>query len=254
MAILYVASDAIELKPFAALLTGVRRLKWPIDYAFEGVWEGRRVLLAANGAGPRLASQAVEVAIRAVTAAELSSSKLDAVISTGYCGALDPSLRECQIVVPNQLLDLETYETFECSPVDSDAQFVSGIMVSQDRIASYAADKEALRSHSAVAIDMEGAGIAARAKRAGLPFYCIKVVSDRADESFPVDINAMRNEDGRIARVKIGVHALTHPGLVPQLLQWKRRTGNAAKALGEFLVGCRIKPKTDTEHAAAHSE
>src|SRR5437763_9927085 len=114
MAILYVAADAIELKPFAALLTGVRKLKWPIDYAFEGVWEGPRVLLAANGAGPRLAAQAVEVAIRAVTAAALSPSKVDAVVSTGYCGALDPSLRECQLVVPAQVFDLEARAAFEC--------------------------------------------------------------------------------------------------------------------------------------------
>ena len=126
MAILYVASDAIELKPFANLLTGVRKLKWPIDYAFEGVWEGRRVLLAANGAGPRLASQAVEVAIRAVIGAELSSSKLEAVVSTGYCGALDPNLRECQVVVATQVVDLGTNEAFDCSPIDTAAEFAAG--------------------------------------------------------------------------------------------------------------------------------
>src|SRR5437764_10895060 len=108
MAILYVAADAIDLKPFAALLTGVRKLKWPIDYAFEGVWDGRRVMLAANGAGPRLAAQAVEIAIRAVTGAELSSSKLEAVVSTGFCGALDPQLRESQLVVATEVLDLTT--------------------------------------------------------------------------------------------------------------------------------------------------
>ena len=75
MAILYVASEAVELEPMAKLLTGVRKLKWPLAYAYEGVWEGRRLLLAANGAGPQLAMRAVEVAIRAITSAELSSSE-----------------------------------------------------------------------------------------------------------------------------------------------------------------------------------
>ena len=74
MAILYVASEAVELEPMARLLTGVRKLKWPLAYAYEGVLEGRRLLLAANGAGPKLATRAVEVAIRAITSAELSSS------------------------------------------------------------------------------------------------------------------------------------------------------------------------------------
>lgn len=79
MAILYVASEAFELEPLAQLLTGLRKLKWPVDYAFEGIWESRRVMLAANGAGPKLAVRAVETAIRAVAAAELSSSRLEAV-------------------------------------------------------------------------------------------------------------------------------------------------------------------------------
>jgi adenosylhomocysteine nucleosidase len=246
MAILYVAAEAMELEPFAALLTGIRKLKWPIDYAFEGVWEGRRVMLAANGAGPKLAAQAVEIAIRAVTGAELSSSKLDAVVSTGFCGALDPNLRECEIVVANEVLDLGTNTTFECGTIDADPPFASGLLLSQDRIANYAAEKQQLRHHGAIAIDMESGGVAARAKRAGLPFYSIKVVSDRADESFPLDINAMRTDDGRIRRVKIGIHALTHPKLLPQLLHWKRRGSDAAKALGDFLVSSRIRPKSVT--------
>jgi adenosylhomocysteine nucleosidase len=246
MAILYVASLAMELEPFAALLTGVRKLKWPIDYAFEGVWEGRRVMLAANGAGPRLAAQAVEIAIRAVTGAELSSSKLEAVVSTGFCGALDPKLREGQIVVGTEVLDLDTNAAFECGTIESETPFASGVLISQDRIINYAAEKQQIRERGALAIDMEAGGVAARAKRAGLPFYAIKVVSDRTDESFPLDINRMRSTDGRIRRVKIGVHALTHPKLLPQLLHWKRRSTVAAKALGGFLVSCRIRPKSDT--------
>ena len=90
MAILYVASEAAELQPLARMLTGLRKLKWPIDYAWEGIWDSRRILLAANGAGPKLASHVVEIALRAAMAAELSSSKLEAVVSTGFCGALDP--------------------------------------------------------------------------------------------------------------------------------------------------------------------
>lgn len=249
MAILYVAAEAMELEPFAAFLTGVRKLKWPVDYAFEGVWEGRRVMLAANGAGPRLAAQAVEIAIRAVTGAELSSSKLDAVVSTGFCGALDPDLRECQIVVGNEVLNLDTQTRFECGSVDADSPFASGLLLSQDRVANFAAEKQQLRDRSALAVDMEAGGVAARATRAGLPFYCIKVVCDRADESFPLDINSMRTPDGRIRRVKIGIHALTHPKALGPLFHWKRRSGDAARTLGDFLVSSRIRPKSDTSVA-----
>jgi adenosylhomocysteine nucleosidase len=248
MAILYVASEASELKPLANLLTAPRKLKWPIDYAYEGIWESRRMMLAANGAGPKLAAQAVEVAIRAVMVAELSSSRLEAVVSTGWCGALDPELRESQIVVATQVLDVSTNETFDCAPIETDGEFVSGVVASQNSIANGAGEKQRLRALGAVAIDMEAAGAAARAKRAGLPFCCIKVVSDRADESFPFDLNKFRTSEGRIARGKIVFQALAHPNRLPVLFQLKRRTEDAARALGEFLAGCRISSESDAAH------
>lgn len=240
MAILYVASEASELRPFAQRLTGLRKVNWPLDYAVEGILEGRRVMLAANGAGPKLAARAVEVAIRAVTGAELSSSKLEAVVSTGYCGALDPSLRESHIVVATEVLDLDRAETFHAAPVTSECRFASGVIVSQDRVAMDAAEKQQLFGHNALAVDMEAAGVAARTKAAGLPFCCIKVVSDRADEAFRIDFNRMRTNEGRIARGKIGIHAATHPKLIGELLRLRRRTRDASKVLGDFLASCRI--------------
>jgi adenosylhomocysteine nucleosidase len=245
MAILYVASEAAELKPLAEMLTGLRKLSWPIDYAYEGVHEGRRILLAANGAGPRLAEKAVEVAIRAVTAADLSASKLEAVVSTGWCGALDPALKEKQILIATEILNLAGLERYECAgvaiPDSASKPVVSGLIVSQDRIAGSAQEKSRLYAETGgLAVEMEAAGVAARAKRAGLPFCCIKVVTDRAEESFGLDLNAMRSSEGRIARGKIIVHTVAHLNLLPELFRLKRRSEEAAQALGEFLVSCRI--------------
>jgi uridine phosphorylase len=245
MAILYVASEAFELEPFAHLLTGLRKLKWPIDYAFEGIWEARRIMLAANGAGPKLAMQAVEVAIRAVTAAELSSSRLEAVVSTGCCGALVPNLREGQIIVATEVLDTETQETFGCTAVEAAKDVVSGLIITQKRIANDSVEKQRLATLGAIAVDMEAAAVAARAKRAGLPFSCIKVISDRLDESFGLDLNKMRTIEGRIARGKIMLYALTHPKLLPELVRLRRRIDEASRALGDFLVNCRIHTERD---------
>jgi adenosylhomocysteine nucleosidase len=251
MAILYVASEASELKRFAEMLTGLRKLKWPIDYAYEGIWEGRRMLLAANGAGPKLAAQALEVAIRAGLMAELSSSRLEAVVSAGYCGAIDPELRELQIIVATQIIDQTNNESFECAPVTADTQFVSGPVLSQNEIAHDATAKEQLRASGAIAVDMEAAGVAARAKRAGLPFACIKVVSDAALESLPINFNEMRTTEGRLARGKIVMHALTRPNVIPALVRLKKRAEEGAKVLGEFIVSCRIN--TEQKSGAAES-
>ncbi len=250
MAILYVASEAAELRPFADLLTGVRKLKWPVDYAYEGIWESRRILLAANGAGPVLAAQVVEIAIRAGMVAELSSSRLEAVISTGFCGGLDPALEASQIIVATQVLAPASGEVYNCSAVQSDQVFVQGTLLSQDRIANDAHQKRDLFGLEAIVVDMEAAGIAARTRRAQLPFACIKVVSDTASESFGFDLNRMRSPEGRIARGKIVLHALTHPNVVPSLLRLRSRTRDAAKALGEFLVSSRIITESESARLA----
>lgn len=251
MAILYVAADAMELEPLAQMLTGLRKLKWPIDYAWEGIWESRRVLLAANGTGPKLAIRAVETAIRAVSVAELSSSRLEAVVSTGLCGALDPKLNQNEILVGTEVIDGAINERYGCAQVISDKPFVSGVVVTQDRVANTAAEKAALAGSGAAAVDMEAAGVAAHAKRAGLPFACIKVVSDTADESFDLDFNQMRGSDGRIARGKIGLYALTHPNKIAGLMKLKRRAEGAAKVLGEFLVSCRVSPAAPEKAGAS---
>jgi nucleoside phosphorylase len=239
MSILFVAAEAAELEPLAERLENLRKLSWPIDYAYEGIAHSRRFILVANGAGPKLASQATEVAIRAVKGADLSASQLEAIISTGYCGGLDAALKTGEIVVATEILDAATQERFPCQAVEGMA--ARGVVLSQDRIAIDTVEKERLfRETDAVAVEMEAAGVSARAKRAGLPFYCIKVISDTATESFALDLNRMRTTEGRVARGKIILHALARPNLVPGLLRLKRRTEDAAKVLGEFLVSCRI--------------
>jgi nucleoside phosphorylase len=241
MAILFVASEAFELEPLAQQLTGLRPLKWPLAYAREGVWQGKRYLLAANGAGPKLATQCVEVALRATAMAELSSSKLECVVSTGLCGALQSDIRVGDIIEASELLDPDTLARVKCFEPQSDRPARSGMVVSVDRIAGTKEEKQILGLTGAVAVEMEGFGVAARTASAELPFCCIKVVSDSADEEFVMDFNQMRSTDGRLSRGKIIVYALTHPQVLPRLLSLRRRSKEAASALGVFLASCRFQ-------------
>ena len=241
MALLYIAAEANELKSFADRLTGLRPLKWPIEYAQEGILNDRRILLAANGAGPKLASNALEIAIRAIAAADLQSSLLEAVVSVGLCGALSEDLEAGQIVVASEVKAAMSSEVLPACAIESEQLFVSGPVFSQDRIASTAAEKAHLRQqHGSLAVEMEAFGVAARAKRAGLPFYCIKAVADRANESFGIDFNECRSPEGKIRRGKIILKAVARPTVIPELFRLKRRAEMAAGALGDFLVSCRI--------------
>lgn len=240
MAILFVAAEADELKPFAKHLINARKLNWPLDYAQEGILDGRRVLLAANGAGSRLAAQAVEVAIRAITAADLSASKLEAIVSVGFCGALKDELKASEIIVGTDVVDERTGSRYPCVPISATCEHRSGIVASQDRVAMDREEKAKLLSSGAIAVDMEASAVAEAARRASVPFFCIKAVSDLSGESFRFDLNKMRTPEGRIARGKIVLYTLTHPWLLGELLHLRQRAQGAAKELGEFLVSCRI--------------
>src|SRR5271165_440629 len=241
MAILFVASESYELKPFAARLAGCRSLNWPLDYAEEGVWEGQRAILVANGAGPKLAAAAVEIARRAVMVADLSSSRLEAIVSIGVCGGLNPSLTPGQVLCPKKVLALDVQEVFGCHTIEAAHEFVSGVAISIDRVAGTLEEKKKLHEQGGDVVEMEAAGVASKAIQAGLPFYCIKVLSDSADDEMPLDLNEMRTTEGRFARGKIGSYALTHPNVLPGLLRLRRRSEEAAGVLGDFLVSCRIE-------------
>jgi adenosylhomocysteine nucleosidase len=241
MAILFVASEAFELEPLAQRLTGRRPLKWPVQYAEEGVWHGKRYLLAANGPGAGLATKCVEVALRATSAVDLSSSKLEGVVSVGLCGALQPSLNVGDILVGTEVLDANSGERFTCSRVTHEGMAAEGSVISIARIAVTKTEKAKLAETGAHAVEMEAAGIAKRTVAATLPFACIKVVSDRVDEEFVIDFNELRTTEGRFARGKIVVYALTHPSVISSLLQLRRRSKEASGALGAFLASCRFQ-------------
>ena len=103
-----------------------------------------------------------------------------------------------------------------------------------------AAEKRQLAAAGAMAVEMEAAAVGAAALTRGVPFYCVRVVSDEAGEDLPLDFNRFRNPDGRLSRRRIAAAALKHPGRIPALIKLDRSANRASQALGEFLVNCQF--------------
>ena len=89
--IVAVGSDAMEFSGWLRHCAGVRKLDWPVDFARQADWNGQAVTMVANGAGPRLAAEGLAVARDRET--------VTAVMSIGWCGALDPALRLSEVFV-----------------------------------------------------------------------------------------------------------------------------------------------------------
>jgi nucleoside phosphorylase len=222
----FIAAEPREFSGFLRHLSNLTTASLPVHWAREGTWKGKRVLLVANGAGPKQSSSAA----RACGAST-------AIINTGFCGALDSDLNIGDVIVADKVFF--SSQMFDCRSVTTSANFRQGAMYSSARIAATAKEKEQLHRTGAIAVEMEAGGIAPYAKERGIPFFCVRTVSDLADESFANDFNAAIGPDGRYWIGRLVASAMLQPlRRFPELIRLKQRCNLAAERLGEFLDSC----------------
>ena len=251
------ASDRMEFTGILAKAQS-RRESLPIDWTRSAQFGGHDVLLAANGIGWSRAAAAVDAA---------SGFRPDAVISTGFCGALEGELRVGEIVVGTSVLKHEsqtgeegrlkigmqdrilphsTYPTAQSECPSGQGKHPRlltrfGVVCSLDHVAQTSEEKGRLRSSGACAVEMEAAGVAERAQALGLPFHCVKAVTDLAGETMANDFNSALRSDGHFDTMLILRRSLRHPTVrLPELLRLRNRCVRAARALGEFFADCRF--------------
>jgi len=217
---LLVAAERRELEGVLRRSPAATKLEWPgAKFARAAEWKGDRWWMVASGPGPRLVERALG-----------EKKDVNGIISTGFCGALDPALRVGDIVVGGD------------AEVASGAPFVRGEIFSVDRVAVTAVEKRELRNRTgAVAVEMEAAAAKSKAAEWGVPFMCIRVVSDTAADDLPLDFNRFRDADGNFSRTRIALAAMARPfSAMPGLMELDRNCRRAAQALGDFLADCRL--------------
>ncbi len=231
--ILVVAAEAREVGGLLARCGRVQRLRWRVDFARRAECNGRQFLIVANGAGAIRAADAFDVAT--------GQGRVDRVVSAGTCGALDPVLKPGDIFVASKVEAPEPVACFTLEGPASTRAHATGTLASVNHVVRTVAEKRTLRASGAGAVEMEAAGVAARASLAGIPFYCVRVVLDTADEGFSIDFEAARGSDGSLRTSRILGSALGRPWTrIPELfgLYWRSRV--AARSLGDFLADCRF--------------
>jgi adenosylhomocysteine nucleosidase len=192
-----------------------------------------RLVLVANGAGAALAGEACEVA--------WAKAKAAALISTGFCGALDPALGPGEVFVASTVEAPASGLRFEARAPECGAPHASGRLISLDHVVGSAQERRSLRALGASAVEMEAAAVGQRARAWGASFYCIRGVTDLAEEEFRLDFNAARDRDGRLSDARVCWAAARRPlVLAPEVFRLFRRSRLAARALGDFLAECRF--------------
>lgn len=227
--LLFIASDRREAEPWVAHWDNPRPLTLPVHWARAGKWRGRDMIALANGVGRQRAVLAVE-------AARMVADSFSGICSMGTGGALDPSLGISDIIVATEVTDARSSWP-ALDPHGSAAR--SGIVHSSLHIARTSEEKRKLNQSGAILVEMEAAGVARSAHELAVPFYCVRVVSDLANETFVTDFENFLSPDGKFDVPRLIMYSLAHPvsGL-PELLRLQRRTSEAARQLGGYLADC----------------
>lgn len=221
------ASDPMEFPGILKHASSVVEKRLGVHWARTAKLGGHEVLLAANGAGSRRASAAVDAA---------REFGAEAIMSTGFCGALDEKLRIADVVVATQVVAKDG--TFAATPVNGGT---AGVVCSVDHVVRTAAEKRRLRESGACAVEMEAAGVGRRAQSLGVEFYCIRAVTDLVSEDIANDFNAALTSDGHFDTMNVLRGALRQPTVrLPELFRLRSRCVRAARILGDFIADCRF--------------
>jgi len=250
MRLLFVASDPMEFTGVVNHLQDPEPAQVAVDWARSGKLGGQDVLLAANGIGWKRAAAAVDAGV---------GFRPDAVVSLGYCGALEEDLEVGDIVVGTSIVRKRGTDTggtaganttlvakavapaFPDSCTATHRAARTGVVCSLDHVAQTAEEKLRLRGSGASVLEMEAAGVAERAQTLGLRFHCVKVVTDLAGETMANDFNSALRSDGHFDTMLILRRSLRHPAVrLPELLRLRNRCVRAARVLGEFIADCRF--------------
>ncbi len=213
-----IAAMSAELKPLTrgwehSRTNGVDLWRWRFD---NGEW-----LAACGGAG-------VDAGTRAFIEIE-KTGPIDCAISTGWAGALREDLRPGQAVDVSSVIDARTGERFVAAyPPDGFC------IVTSPKVADEAEKKRLASTYSASLVDMEGAVVARLAQMRGIPFYCIKGISDGYTEQLP-DFNRFISLNGQFQILRFVLFALLRPWHWPALIRMGENSRKASRAIADSL-------------------
>lgn len=232
LTILAVAAEKMEFDGLLRHASERREENWPVQFGCSGKIGLNRWLMTSNGPGPKLAAEAVRTVLSA-------SEKVDLLLSIGWCGALHPHFSVGDVFAASVVFAGQ--REFHTKVPKCARPFLTGRLISQDRFIATAAEKNELHVLGAQVVEMEAASVALAAEEHGLPFSCVRVISDTALEDFPIDFNRFRDAKGRFDRKKIALRGLLSPfrGL-PNLIRMGQRGRTTSKILGDFLADCQF--------------
>ncbi len=178
-------------------------------------FENKDAVLVCGGIGSEPARRAAEVVI--------SESRPDRVLSVGFAGALQPTLRVADIIEPRTVVSAS-----DGSRIDLGAG--QGTLLSFGYVAGRDQKVKLAQAYDAVAVDMEAAAVAQAAQLRGVDFGALKVISDEQGFEMPA-MEKFISADGQFRGGAYALHVAVRPWLWLSVVALARNSARATRAL-----------------------
>jgi len=179
-------------------------------------------ITACAGAGQSAATRAF--------AAIEDGGPIDLVFSVGWAGALKDNVTSGTAHNLAGVIDIRTGERFLC-----DAGTGERWLVTSPIVANEAEKRRLAAAYKADLVDMEAAAIARMAQMRGIPFYCIKGVSDGFHDRLP-DFNRFIRADGRFDLTGMVLFSILRPWYWPSLIRMGENSSKASRGIRDCLL------------------
>jgi adenosylhomocysteine nucleosidase len=168
-------------------------------------------------------------ATRAFAAIE-DGGPVDLVFSIGWAGALTETIAAGSAHNIAGVIDARTGERFRCDAGAGERWLVTSPIVANE------GEKQRLATaYKADLVDMEAAAIARLAQMRGIPFYCIKGVSDGFHDKLP-DFNRFIRPDGQFDMAGMVLFSILRPWYWPSLVRMGENSSKASQSIRESLL------------------
>ena len=228
-----------ECRPVLQQLRQVSRQRAGDATLWRGSTPRAEVVLVKTGMGVVRA----EAAARAVCA----SGPFDLFLSTGCSGALAAELAPGDITVATAVVDRRTGGHIGTHPQQSESarrtaeraalRVISGSVLCSPQVLASAADKRAAATqHGAVAVEMEGAAVAALAAARSIPFISVRAVLDTAETELGDAGRFMDQQTGAVKPLALAGYLAAHPRALADLFAMQRMMRAAQTSLERFFA------------------
>lgn len=201
-----------------------------------------RLTVAVSGARPDVAE---------AMARQMVQDGLDALVSWGIAGALNPDLPSGALLIPAGVVD-PAYGMLPLAGIPAHDGSGPTTLAGSEVVVATRSDKATLRARTAAdAVDMETHRVARVAAEAGFPCFAIRAVSDPADRSLPPGTEDALDAQGRPRILPVLLGLARHPSRLSALLAAKRDLDTALHSLSdlglEILRGVLEAPETSSD-------